>query len=353
MHSGQVYSRNSWHACTGSLAPCAPCHLVVIPTSKRNRFFTGKSQKQAFAQSAHDSRTSLVQASKDTVLQEVDQQQAELPTRMNDIPHHRDKRRWFYNEVTQAMLAALADGQTRMRIRCTIPELNPEMDVYRIGTLLEMVREMAYALAEDGKLVKVCVQQSMGQGVFQGLPLSLSGVRKIMNMMDWGDIGEFVSFGEVGRDQIDKASYYILVAPQNVVGTTILTNLGDMVDEAESKGKAVILMNPVLKDIPSAAGVMGVRGRAERMAFADSFIQAYHFRHLYLSSQMMYPIMGAMRHSYGNPWEVWKREDIGKKEEKYDLVASFPAEPQGKQLNDAFKNRPTEVDPSKPWWANL
>jgi len=51
--------------------------------------------------------------------------------------------------------------------RCTIPELNPEMDVYRIGTLLEMVREMAYALAEDGKLVKVCVQQSMGQGVFQ------------------------------------------------------------------------------------------------------------------------------------------------------------------------------------------
>ena len=51
--------------------------------------------------------------------------------------------------------------------RCTIPELNSEMDVYRIGTLLEMVREMAYQLAVDGKLVKVCVQQSMGQGVFQ------------------------------------------------------------------------------------------------------------------------------------------------------------------------------------------
>ena len=50
-----------------------------------------------------------------------------------------------------------------------------------------------------------------------------------MNMMDWGDIGDFVSFGEVGRDQIDDSSYYILVAPQNVVGNTILTNLGDMV----------------------------------------------------------------------------------------------------------------------------
>ena len=56
-----------------------------------------------------------------------------------------------------------------------------------------------------------------------------------MNMMDWGDIGEFVSFGEVGRDQIDKASYYILVAPQNVVGTTILTNLGDMVSAGDQQ----------------------------------------------------------------------------------------------------------------------
>ena len=53
------------------------------------------------------------------------------------------------------------------------------------------------------------------------------------------------------------------------------------------------------------------------------------------------------------PSQVWKREDIGKKEERYDHLASFPAEPQGKQLNDCFKNKPAEVDPSKPWWANL
>ena len=50
-----------------------------------------------------------------------------------------------------------------------------------------------------------------------------------MNMMDWGDIGQFVSFGEVGSNQIDNADYYILAAPQNVVGNTILTNLGEMV----------------------------------------------------------------------------------------------------------------------------
>ena len=41
------------------------------------------------------------------------------------------------------------------------------MDVYRVGTLLELARELATTLAQDGAHVKVCVQQSMGQGVFQ------------------------------------------------------------------------------------------------------------------------------------------------------------------------------------------
>ena len=41
------------------------------------------------------------------------------------------------------------------------------MDVYRVGTLLEMVRTVARSLTEDGATVKVCVQQSMGEGVFQ------------------------------------------------------------------------------------------------------------------------------------------------------------------------------------------
>ena len=41
------------------------------------------------------------------------------------------------------------------------------MDVYRVGTVLEMVRTVALSLTEDGATVKVCVQQSMGEGVFQ------------------------------------------------------------------------------------------------------------------------------------------------------------------------------------------
>lgn len=74
------------------------------------------------------------------------------------------------------------------------------MDVYRIGTLLEGIRELVAALTQDGKRVKVgalssdphppsrglterppplpppqvCVQGSMGQGVFTAMPLQLS-----------------------------------------------------------------------------------------------------------------------------------------------------------------------------------
>ena len=41
------------------------------------------------------------------------------------------------------------------------------------------------------------------------------------------------------------------------------------------------------------------------MAFADSFAVAYHFRLLYLSSQCMYPVMGALRKMYDEEnWQV-------------------------------------------------
>lgn len=57
--------------------------------------------------------------------------------------------------------------QPCVSFRCTIPETNPEMDVFRIGTLLELIRDLATSLAADGKKVKVSVQQALGEGVFQ------------------------------------------------------------------------------------------------------------------------------------------------------------------------------------------
>ena len=50
-----------------------------------------------------------------------------------------------------------------------------------------------------------------------------------MDNMDWGDALDFVSFGHVNPDQLDDADVYILVAPQNVVGSPIILNLIKMV----------------------------------------------------------------------------------------------------------------------------
>ncbi|BDA45931.1 probable adenylate kinase 5, chloroplastic [Coccomyxa sp. Obi] len=272
-----------------------------------------------------------------------------IPQRLNNVPASRETRKFFYDDVCSAVKTAVAAEERLLSVRLTIPETNPEMDVYRIGTVLELVRDLVTDLATDGKRVKVCVQQALGQGVFQGLPLSLSGVRRIMENMDWGDVFDFVSFGNVGSDHLDDSSYYVIVAPQNVVGSTIMTKLLEMADAAVEQRKTLILFNPLLKDLPSASGVMGVRGRKERMEFADSFVPAYHFRLLYSSSAMMYPIRGALRHVYGGPWEVFKRVDLGKRTEEYRFVGSFDREPDGSLLTPLFQEQPQKKN-SGAWW---
>lgn len=97
---------------------------------------------------------------------------SELPEglRLNNVPHSPLARNFVYNGAASAVLAAVADPgcSRRMVLRCTIPELNPEMDTYRVGTMLELVREIALSLAETGNNVKLCVQGSMGEGIFTG-----------------------------------------------------------------------------------------------------------------------------------------------------------------------------------------
>lgn len=51
-----------------------------------------------------------------------------------------------------------------------------------------------------------------------------------MKMMDWGDAEDFISFGEVSAGDAEcDADVFLLIAPQNVVGNTIMTNLLEMV----------------------------------------------------------------------------------------------------------------------------
>ena len=95
------------------------------------------------------------------------------------------------------------------------------------------------------------------------------------------------------------ACFLLLLAPQNMVGASIYEPLSSMVEAAEAKGAAIILINPLLQDRQSSSGLMGVRGRADRMAFAESFEPIYSFRNIYSGTTFMYPILGAVRTTRG------------------------------------------------------
>ncbi|XP_073004513.1 probable adenylate kinase 5, chloroplastic isoform X1 [Typha latifolia] len=263
-----------------------------------------------------------------------------IPTRLNNIPHSREIRKYFYDDVLLATKNAVEDKRNRLKVEINIPELNPEMDVYRIGTLMELVRDLALSFADDGRRVKVCVQGSMGEGALAGIPLQLAGSRKILEFMDWGEYGAkgtFINIGAIGAKEVDEQDdIFILVAPQNAVGNCIIDDLKAMTDAVGSR--PVILINPRLKDMPASSGIMQTMGRDKRLEYAASFENCYSFRLLYYAGSF-YPIMGALRMSYPKGYEIYKRIDEPNGKEKYVIIAEFPEKPTVDEINDAFEGR--------------
>ncbi|KAH9806541.1 Adenylate kinase 5 [Citrus sinensis] len=272
-----------------------------------------------------------------------------IPTRLNNIPHSREIRNYFYDDVLQATQRAVNDGRTRLKVEINIPELNPEMDVYRIGTLMELVRVIALSFADDGKRVKVCVQGSMGEGALAGMPLQLAGTRKILEFMDWGDYGAkgtFVEIGSIGANEVDEQDdMFILVAPQNAVGNCIIDDMKAMTDAAGTR--PVILINPRLKDLPGSSGIMQTMGRDKRLEYAASFENCYFFRLLYYAGTQ-YPIMGALRMTYPNGYELYKRVDVPSGGEKYVILSTFTEKPSSDDINDAFLGKPRQRERCAP-----
>ena len=217
-----------------------------------------------------------------------------------------------------------------------IPEMNPAFDTYRIGTVLEMVRRMALTLAYQEKNVRICVQQALGEGVFQGLPLALSSMRFILEKMDWGtrldannENGKRrIRFGQVGKDVLSEDDdVCIVIAPQNTVGAEITGLLEEMVISAG--GRPVVLVNPSLGDRPSANNVMQVRGRSERRAVMESFKDIFVLRLLYPSSGgYMFPISGmVMKQSYNAPYVAYNKQKTEDGKETYSPIGAFPPHP--------------------------
>ncbi|OVA12893.1 Adenylate kinase [Macleaya cordata] len=272
-----------------------------------------------------------------------------IPTRLNNIPHSREIRKYFYDDVLQATRRAVADGRTRLKLELNIPYY--VQDVYRIGTLMELVRVLALSFADDGKRVKVCVQGSMGEGALAGMPLQLAGTRKILEFMDWGEygaLGTFISIGSIGGKEVsEQDDIFVLVAPQNAVGNCIIDDLRAMTDAAGDR--PVILVNPRLKDLPASSGIMQTMGRDKRLEYAASFENCYSFRLMYYAGTQ-YPIMGALRMAYPYRYEVYKRVDESFGKEKYVILATFLKRPTVDEINDAFEGKPRNQEkPSGIW----
>ncbi len=237
-----------------------------------------------------------------------------MPLRMNTIPLPRETRHHFYDDVSLSLFGSVQSGaHSRMMVLLEIPETNPRTDVYRVGTVLEAVRALVGKLAQDGKRVKICVQGSMGRGVYTGLPLQLSGLRKVLELMDWQEeVEPFVSFGEVGPEECaDGDDIFIVISPMNMVGASIIPRLQGMCEAAGER--PVILLNPNLTDVPSAEGLMGVRGRKERLEFAASFEEVYHFRLLY-------------RKPYLHPGEFRRKEEPKYQRQHSKIVSNRPSD---------------------------
>lgn len=184
----------------------------------------------------------------------------------------------------------------------------------------------------------------------------------MLSRMDWGDEGEAEEEGgapptsaristgilrgglaEDGSGDNSAAlgsppcDLLVVVSPQNIVGGSVMPALLAATAAAESSGASVVLVNPILRDVQSSGGVMGVRGRDERLAAAASFVPAYHFRPLFVNPTMPFPIRGTLRLSWGDKtkdevkWQVYAREDL-------------PAT----TMTTAFSTSPSEVT-AVPW----
>lgn len=284
---------------------------------------------------------------------------------LNQVPHNRYVRQFFYDAAAEAVVEAVtkcsAQKHTnRMKVFSQFPEMNPSMDTYRIGTILELVRAIAIRLAEENLRVRVSVQGSMGVGIFTGMPKQLSGVSRLVQLMDWqsdpgennqGMVGDYVNFGGVGAEHVvnerrnathtlqHQDDVFLLIAPQSMVGTesSIMPLLSDMVKAAGDR--PVILVNPDLTDKISAAGQQSVRGRQSRIDFGNSFETVFHFQNIYISGTSYFPILGAIsKMKPSEPWIASQRRDFaGREGEIYVPVLASETLVDGQAILEAFE----------------
>ena len=201
----------------------------------------------------------------------------------------------------------------------------------------------------------------MGVGIFTGVPKSLNGVNRLLTMMDWeseegeeneGMVGDYVNFGGIGKEhvvdahtdadgkKIEQDDVFILIAPQSMTGieSSIIGPLQEMVEAAGDR--PVILLNPDLTDKVSSQGQQSVRGRQERMDFANSFEPIYHFQNTYVSGTSYFPILGCITKLHPREqWVAHQRCDLANEGgEIYMPILADEEKPSGEAILKAMEN---------------
>ena len=124
-----------------------------------------------------------------------------------------------------------------------------------------------------------------------------------------------------------------------MVGTdsSIIPSLSGMVDAAGDR--PIILVNPDLTDKVSAAGQQSVRGRQERIDFANSFETVYQFQNIYVSGTSYFPILGAItKMKPSEPWVAHQRRDYADGDgEVYVPVLAGERKPEGSEIMASFE----------------
>lgn len=219
---------------------------------------------------------------------------------------------------------------------------------------------MAIKLVEQNLRVRVCVQGSMGVGIFTGVPKQLNGVSKLLQLMDWqsdegeenqGMVGNYLNFGLVGAEhvvnthvaedgtEVQQDDVFIIIAPQSMVGVdcSIFGPLSAMVKAAGDR--PVILVNPDLTDKVSSNGQQNVRGRQERLDFENSFETIWHFQNIYVAGTSYFPILGSIfKPSPLGMWIAHQRRDLVNNEgEIYVPILAGEIKPKGDEILEAFE----------------
>ncbi|GAB0493084.1 hypothetical protein MMPV_004356 [Pyropia vietnamensis] len=182
---------------------------------------------------------------------------------------------------------------------------------------------------------------------FGGLPISVAGLRRTLeadlatSADAWGGLAaatDAVRVSDIDPDAVapDDAAAVVL-SPTNTTGAPVVDDVVAMAGAAATVAAApLVVLNGRLGDVASSGGVMGARGRAERMAFLAAAARPFYLKLLYATGSR-YPVRGALLRLYPGAWTVWAHDADA---DTYELIGEFPGagpKPAPGQITDVFE----------------